>query len=168
MVIAWRGLERETKDLVDATVREATSRGEGIGVAVSEYAHAVLCNSLGQYEEALMAALHATEDSRELVAHNWSLTELVEAAVRSDRVDLATQAHHRLARKAHASGTNWALGMEARRAPCSAKATLPRTRTARPSRTWTGPRYGPSWRAPTCSTVSGCDEPTGAWTPALS
>ena len=103
MVKAWRGLERETKDLVAATVREATSRGEGIGVAVSEYAHAVLCNSLGQYEEALTAALHATEDSRELVAHNWSLSELVEAAVRSDHADLATQAHHRLARKAHAS-----------------------------------------------------------------
>ena len=114
VVKAWLGLEHETKDLVDATVREATSRGEGIGVAVSEYAHAVLCNSLGQYEEALTAALHATEDSRELVAHNWSLTELVEAAVRSERADLATQAHHRLARKARASSTNWALGLEAR------------------------------------------------------
>ncbi|MCW2761675.1 MAG: LuxR family transcriptional regulator fused with ATPase domain [Marmoricola sp.] len=114
LVKAWRGLEHETKDLVDTTVREATSRGEGIGVAVSEYAHAVLCNSLGQYEEALMAALHATEDSRELVAHNWSLSELVEAAVRSDRADLAAQAHHRLARKARASATSWALGLEAR------------------------------------------------------
>ena len=135
MVKAWRGLERETKDLVDATVREATSRGEGIGVAVSEYAHAVLCNSLGQYEEALTAALHATEDSRELVAHNWSLTELVEAAVRSDRVDLATQAHHRLARKAHASATNWALGMEARARALLGEAMAPRTRIARRSRT---------------------------------
>ena len=114
VVKAWRGLEHETKDLAAATVREATSRGEGIGVAVSEYAHAVVCNSLGQYEEALTAALHATEDSRELVAHNWSLSELVEAAVRSDHADLATQAHHRLARKARASSTNWALGLESR------------------------------------------------------
>jgi DNA-binding CsgD family transcriptional regulator len=114
MVLAWRGLERETKDMVEATVHEATSRGEGIGVAVAEYAHAVLCNSLGQYEEALAAALHATQDSRELVAHNWSLSELVEAAARSDRSDLAVQAHRRLARKAQATGTNWALGLEAR------------------------------------------------------
>ncbi len=114
IVKAWRGLERETKELADATVREATSRGEGIGVAVSEYAHAVLCNSLGQYEEAMTAALHATEDSRELVAHNWSLSELIEAAVRSDQTDLAAQAHHRLARKARASSTNWGLGLEAR------------------------------------------------------
>jgi DNA-binding CsgD family transcriptional regulator len=114
IVTAWRGLEGPTKDLVDATVREATLRGEGIGIAVAEYAHAVVCNGLAQYEEALEAATRATADSAELVAHNWGLGELVEAGVRSGRPDLAEQAHRRLARKAQASGTHWANGMEAR------------------------------------------------------
>ena len=114
MVKAWRGLEHETKDLVDATVREATSRGEGIGVAVAEYAHAVLCNSLGQYEEALTAALHATEDSRELVAHNWSLSELVEAAVRQRPSGPGDAGPPPAGPQGAASGTNWALGLEAR------------------------------------------------------
>ena len=114
IVTAWRGRERQTKDLVDATVREATSRGEGIGITVAEYAHAVLCNGLCQYEEALGAATRATADSAELVAHNWGLGELVEAGVRSARLDLAEPAHRRLARKARASGTNWANGIEAR------------------------------------------------------
>jgi DNA-binding CsgD family transcriptional regulator len=114
IVSAWRGLERPTKDLVDATVREATLRGEGIGIAVAEYARAVVCNGLGQYEEALGAATRATADTAELVAHNWGLGELVEAGVRSGRLDLAEQAHRRLARKAHAGGTHWANGIEAR------------------------------------------------------
>ena len=114
ILTAWRGLERPTKDLVDATVREATLRGEGIGIAVAEYARAVVCNGLAQYEEALGAATRATADSAELVAHNWGLGELVEAGVRSGRLDLAEQAHRRLARKTHASGTYWANGIEAR------------------------------------------------------
>lgn len=111
---AWRGLERETMDLVDVTVREASARGEGIGVAIGEYSRAVLCNGLGKYEAALIAASRATEDSRELVAHNWGLSELVEAGARSGHADLALQAQRRLARKARASATDWALGIEAR------------------------------------------------------
>ena len=111
---AWLGLEHETNQLVDATLAEATARGEGIGIAVSQYARAVLCNSIGRYDAAMVAAAQATADTAELVAHNWGLGELVEAGVRNRRIDLATEAHQRLARKAFASGTDWALGMEAR------------------------------------------------------
>ena len=45
---AWRGLERETLELVDVTVREASARGEGIGVAIGEYSRAALRNGLGE------------------------------------------------------------------------------------------------------------------------
>ena len=114
IVKAWLGMEAETNQLVDATLAEATARGEGIGIAVSQYARAVICNSIGQYDAARVAASQATADSAELVAHNWGLGELVEAGVRSGRIDLATEAHQRLARKAFSSGTDWALGMEAR------------------------------------------------------
>ena len=113
VLAAWRGDERETHQLIDATILEAGARGEGIGLAIAEYARAVLCNGLGQYEKALAAARSASEH-REVVAENWGLSELIEPAARTGRTDLATQGLNRLAEKARASGTDWALGIEAR------------------------------------------------------
>ena len=110
---AWRGKPREARALIDTTIREVASRGEGIGVAISEYARAVLCNGLGQYEEALVAA-NSTCRYREVVAENWGLSELIEAAARIGRADQATDAMDRLAMKTRATGTDWALGIEAR------------------------------------------------------
>ena len=110
---AWRGRARETRELIEMTHREANSRREGIGVAISEYARAVLCNGLGQYEEAFVAASSASEH-QEVVGENWGLSELIEPATRTGRTDLATDALDRLARKARATRTDWALGIEAR------------------------------------------------------
>jgi DNA-binding CsgD family transcriptional regulator len=110
---AWRGRGRETADLIEATEREAEVRGEGIGLAISAYARAVLRNGQGHHEEALAAAVGASE-RREVVAENWGLSELVEPAVRAGRTDLAVDAHERLASKANAAGTDWALGIAAR------------------------------------------------------
>ena len=114
---AWRGKPREARTLIETTIREVASRGEGIGVAISEYARAVLCNGLGHYEEALVAADSARR-YREVVAENWGLSELIEPAARTGRTDLATDAMDRLARKARATGTDWALGIEARSERC--------------------------------------------------
>jgi DNA-binding CsgD family transcriptional regulator len=113
MVSAWRGRPREAAELIETTEREAGARGEGIGLAISAYAQAVLSNGLGQYEDALAAAVSASEH-REIVAENWGLSELVEPATRCGRTDLATDALNRLATKAQASGTDWARGIEAR------------------------------------------------------
>jgi ATP/maltotriose-dependent transcriptional regulator MalT len=110
---AWQGKARETRELIATTTREAGSRGEGIGVAISEYARAVLCNGLGEYEEALAAACSASE-YREVVGENWGLSELIEPATRTGRTDLATDALDRLTRKARATRTDWALGIAAR------------------------------------------------------
>jgi DNA-binding CsgD family transcriptional regulator len=113
ILAAWRGDESEEHQLIESTIREAGARGEGIGLAIAEYARAVLCNGLGQYEKALVAARSASEH-REVVAENWGLSELIEPAARTGRTDLATQGLNRLAEKARASGTDWALGIEAR------------------------------------------------------
>jgi DNA-binding CsgD family transcriptional regulator len=110
---AWRGRPAETTELIETTEREAQDRGEGIGLAISAYARAVLCNGLGRYEEALAAAVSASEH-RELVAENWGLSELIEPATRTGRTDLAADAQERLAIKAQATGTAWALGIDAR------------------------------------------------------
>jgi hypothetical protein len=110
---AWRGRARETRELIETTDLEASARGEGIGLAVCEYARAVLCNGLGRYDEALVAAASASEH-REVVAENWGLSELIEPATRTGETDLAHEALDRLAEKARAAGTGWALGVEAR------------------------------------------------------
>ena len=110
---AWQGKARESRELIASTMREAGARGEGIGVAISEYARAVLCNGLGEYEEALAAACAASE-YQEVVGENWGLSELIEPAARTGRIDMAMDGLRRLASKARASGTDWALGVEAR------------------------------------------------------
>ncbi len=111
---AWRGQERVSRELIATKMREARSRGEGIGIAVCEYARAVLCNGLGRFDEAFAAAAGAAADPYELVVHNWGLPELVEAAVRTGRDDAAAEAADRLSRKATAAGTPWSLGLLAR------------------------------------------------------
>jgi DNA-binding CsgD family transcriptional regulator len=110
---AWRGQGKETRELIELTMREVRARGEGIGIAICEYARAVLCNGLGRYDEALRGARSASE-YLEVVAENWGLSELIEPATRTGRADLAQDAMNRLARKAQATGTDWALGIEAR------------------------------------------------------
>ena len=114
VLTAWRGQAREGRELIDVTIGEASARGEGVGVAISEYSHAVLCNGLGQYDEALTAARGACADPREMVAHNWGMTELIESAARTGRTDLAADALQRLTTKAQACRTDWALGIAAR------------------------------------------------------
>ncbi|MDQ3894180.1 MAG: LuxR C-terminal-related transcriptional regulator, partial [Actinomycetota bacterium] len=113
ILAAWRGQAREARELIETTIREAGSRGEGIGLAICEYARAVLSNGLGRYEEALVAARSAS-DYQEVVGENWGLSELVEPATRTGNFDLAKDAMSRLTRKAQASGGDWALGIEAR------------------------------------------------------
>ncbi|HTP22800.1 MAG TPA: AAA family ATPase [Solirubrobacteraceae bacterium] len=109
---AWRGTP-ETTELIETTERDAEARGEGIGLAISAYTRAVFSNGLGLYEQALEAAVTASEH-REVVAENWGLSELIEPATRCGRIDLAAEAMNRLAEKAQSARTDWALGIEAR------------------------------------------------------
>ena len=110
---AWRGDVQQVRQLIESTTRDASARGEGIGLAICDYARAVLCNGLGQYEEAVAAARSASE-YQEVVAENWGLSELIEPAVRTGRATLATDVLKRLTSKAQATGTHWALGIQAR------------------------------------------------------
>jgi ATP/maltotriose-dependent transcriptional regulator MalT len=89
-----------------------TSRGEGRGVT-SQYSAALLYNGLGRYDEALAAAELVCEYD-DVGVLGWSLTELVEAAVRSGQPARASEALQRLSETTCASGTDWALGAEAR------------------------------------------------------
>jgi DNA-binding CsgD family transcriptional regulator/tetratricopeptide (TPR) repeat protein len=113
MVAAWRGNEAEALELIEAGRLDATARGQGMALSMIECANAVLFNGLGRYEEALAPAQRAcTQDDLSLYA--LALVELIEAAVRSNRPELAATALERLSERTRASGTDWALGIEAR------------------------------------------------------
>jgi DNA-binding CsgD family transcriptional regulator len=114
IVAAWQGGDiRMTRQLIEDAIQQAGSRGEGVGVAIGEYARAVLCNGTGEYGEGLAAARSASE-YREVVAENWALPELIESASRAGRPELARAGLDRLTEKAAASGTDWASGVAAR------------------------------------------------------
>jgi ATP/maltotriose-dependent transcriptional regulator MalT len=114
IVAAWRGREAEASKLIDRTLREVASRGEGQGVAAAHWARAVLSNGLGRYEEALVAARLASEHPEGLAFSNTALFELIEAAARTGRTEGAGGALQRLSERTRAGGTDWALGVEAR------------------------------------------------------
>jgi len=113
VLAAWRGQEAQALELIEASREDATERGEGRAITLAEYATAVLYNGLGRYREALAAAQRATEHD-ELGLFGWALIELVEAAARNREPELAAEALERLSERTRLSGTDWALGIEAR------------------------------------------------------
>jgi DNA-binding CsgD family transcriptional regulator len=112
--LAFQGEEGEATALIDATVRDARSRGEGMGLAIAHYSSALLLNGLSRHEDALNAARLVSSQPGDLAFHNWALVELIEAAARSGRAELAFDALGQLSKTTAASGTDWALGVEAR------------------------------------------------------
>jgi DNA-binding CsgD family transcriptional regulator len=111
-VAAWRGRETEATALIQANMDSVTSRGEGRGVT-SQYSAALLYNGLGRYDKALAAAELACEYD-DIGVLGWELAELIEAAVRSGQAVRASEPLQRLSETTRASGTDWALGTEAR------------------------------------------------------
>jgi DNA-binding CsgD family transcriptional regulator len=113
-VAAFRGREDELTRLVGASARDFIARGEGMGLTVSQWVRAALYNGLARYEDAFAAAEQATANPHELWFSTFGLVELVEAASRSDRSEAAAEALKLLSESTRASGTPWALGIEAR------------------------------------------------------
>ncbi|WP_345611299.1 helix-turn-helix transcriptional regulator [Pseudonocardia adelaidensis] len=111
---ALRGDGRRAHTLIDATLADVTLRGEGVGITLAESANALLGNGLGHYDEAVAAGQRATAHDEDPASHCWALVELVEAAARSGMTETAAGAYRRLTELTGASGTEWALGAEAR------------------------------------------------------
>ena len=111
---AMRGQETEVLELIEAGTKNGESEGEGEGLSYVQWATAVLYNSLGRYQEALAAAPQTTGNSPALWFGNWAVVEHIEAAARSGMRERAVGALQRLAETTRASGTDWALGIEAR------------------------------------------------------
>jgi len=114
LVAAFRGEEREARQLAEAITKDSAARGEGLALAVASWATAVLCNGLGRYEDAVRAAAEALEDPNDLWYSGWAMVELIEAASRTGKPEQARPALDQLVERTDASGTDWALAVQAR------------------------------------------------------
>jgi tetratricopeptide (TPR) repeat protein len=99
-------------ELIQTSVSDAEARGEGLALTVTEMLSGTLYLGLGRYDAALGAVRQA--EYNEIGPAIWTLIELIEAAARSGEPQLAGHALELLVEKTHASGTDWALGIEAR------------------------------------------------------
>jgi DNA-binding CsgD family transcriptional regulator len=114
LLAAWRGDEADVEQLAEASMREALHRGEGIGVGVVQSALGLMYNSVGRFADALTAATTASAFPDDLVSSHWGHAELIEAAARAGDRDRALTALRSLSASTSASGSDWALGIEAR------------------------------------------------------
>jgi DNA-binding CsgD family transcriptional regulator len=112
LLAGWRGVEADSRHVMDWGLENATARGEGRGIGGYGYTTAVLYNGLGRYDAALAGAQSACEHD-DLGIFGFALVELVEAGARSGAHDAATAALRRLEERTDAAGTDWALGVQA-------------------------------------------------------
>ncbi|HTF49762.1 MAG TPA: LuxR C-terminal-related transcriptional regulator [Pseudonocardia sp.] len=113
LTLALSGREAEARATAAAVAREAPGRGAAGEMAMAASFLGVLEISLGNYGAALSCLDPAYTDDTPLIG-TQALPELVEAAVRAGRRDLAERALRRLAARATATGTPLALGLLAR------------------------------------------------------
>jgi DNA-binding CsgD family transcriptional regulator len=111
---AFQGHGAEAVQLIETATNEVVRGGEGQGLTFIHWAAAVLHNGLGRYEDALAAAQQTAENPLEVRLGAWGLVELIEAAARSGETELAVDALGRLSLITAASGSDWAVGIEAR------------------------------------------------------
>jgi DNA-binding CsgD family transcriptional regulator/tetratricopeptide (TPR) repeat protein len=114
VLAGFQGREDQASALISATIEQATAGGQGTAVQYAQWAKAVVMNGLGRYEEALLAATEASEDTPELFVSMWSLSEVIEAATRTHDTDAAARALARLGEHTRGSDSEWALGIQAR------------------------------------------------------
>ena len=103
----------EAQALFEDAWRNGTERGEGSGLGLILWLNALRHNGHCRYGEALADAQRACEHE-DVMAFGWALVELVEAGVRAGRPGEAAAALECLSERTQASGTEWALGVEAR------------------------------------------------------
>ena len=72
-LVVFQGWEAQAAELILTATADAERRGEGAALSFVQWADAVLCNSLGRYEEALGAAQRASDDSPAVRFSSWAL-----------------------------------------------------------------------------------------------
>jgi DNA-binding CsgD family transcriptional regulator len=111
---AFAGRQAEAATLIETINRHLSHRGDGVGITIVEWASALLNNGIGDYHAAVEAAQRSTEYLGKWITPPWPAVELIEAAARIGCAEVAADALRRLAETTTVSGTDWALGIEAR------------------------------------------------------
>jgi DNA-binding CsgD family transcriptional regulator len=111
---ALQGRAVEAAALISETIEHASFGGQGIAATNAHWAAAVLYNGLARYDEAASAARQASSNTFEPWVSTFALPELIEAAVRVGDAQGAREALERLTATTRPSGTDFALGIEAR------------------------------------------------------
>ena len=140
---------------IDAFIQEARDKGWDAGTSQGEYVAAVLYNGLGRYQ----AAREAATRSRELHyagGFGLLLSELVEAAVRSDEPELAAAILAERLGTHSGRGTDWARGVQARADALVSEGDAAETPTGSRSSDSAGPASGQVSHDRISSTASGC------------
>jgi DNA-binding CsgD family transcriptional regulator/tetratricopeptide (TPR) repeat protein len=96
MLAAYRGSEVEARALIDTVTTDALAAGQGMVLERCNFARAVLCNGLGQYEEALAAARDASDYQPHMYLSPWAAVEQLEAATRAGQPAAAEAALERV------------------------------------------------------------------------
>jgi DNA-binding CsgD family transcriptional regulator len=109
---AYQGLPDTAAPLIETTASEALARGEGLGVQMADRAAALLNLGLAHYADATAAAERASDGNLGPFM-SQALPDLVEAAARSGKMELAAEALDRL-QAVTAVDSSWAVGLEAR------------------------------------------------------
>ena len=110
---AYQGIAERAAPLIAATADEALARGEGLGQQIADRATALLHIGLGHYAEALTAAERAAGEN--LGPFTWqALPDLVEAASRAAKPDVAADGLRRLQAATAITHSDWGAGLEAR------------------------------------------------------
>jgi DNA-binding CsgD family transcriptional regulator/tetratricopeptide (TPR) repeat protein len=103
----------EALELMAVSEADSIERGAGHGLHIATWTRAILCNGLGRYADALAAAERAAYEMELPNGTGSALPEVIEAAVRSRRPDVARDAMELLP-KHTLDDSDWAVGIEAR------------------------------------------------------
>jgi DNA-binding CsgD family transcriptional regulator len=104
----------EASAAIASAIEQAAAEEQGMAAPWAHLAAAELYNALARYEKAASEAGQAAASTFDPWDSLWALPELVEAAARAGDTELARDALGRLAETTQPSGTDFALGIEAR------------------------------------------------------
>ena len=112
-ILAYRGHEIEARGQAASVLQHAAETGIGLAATNARVALVMLDLGVGQYGDALRNAQAVFNEDPFPFGHEV-LSNMVEAAVRAGSAQMANDAMTRLAERAPAAGTAWALGLHAR------------------------------------------------------
>ena len=113
LLSALRG-QSDALPLIESTIRDAETGGQGLSVTWAEWVSAILFNGLGRYDQALAWAQRVAEETPQLQHFRWALTELIEAAVHLGKPEVAAGALEQVMAATATSSTDWGRGIQAR------------------------------------------------------